>query len=108
MSDNEPTTEAAKGSVTYTTLILAVVITAIVSAGSVLAVVYLPGNGDLLEQEGMFDSFPRSRGSSLFFLPVFISSECHADTHIQSHRDCPYTACGSHTNGVQVEGRQTR
>ena len=69
MSDNEPTIEAAKGSVSYTTLILAIVITAIVSAGSVLAIVYLPGDGDLLEQEGMFDSFPDQEGQVYFPYP---------------------------------------
>ena len=66
MSDNEPTTEAAKGSVTYTTLILAVIITAIVAAGSVLAVVYLPGDGDVLEQEGMFTRRMGEEGEVFF------------------------------------------
>ncbi len=69
MGENEPVTTPTKRSVSYTTLILAVVMTAVVTAGGVLAVVYLPGLGseELLEQEGRFSRIGVGQEGQILF-----------------------------------------
>ncbi len=55
MSENEPVTESTKRSVSYRTLIVAVLLTAAVTAAGVLTVVCLTGSGFLAGDSGIFE-----------------------------------------------------